>query len=63
MKGFINNISHYGDIAAIPFFALLVAYFYTIEDKTSIEYLLFGFSLTGLVVDILFTYRFVYHNP
>jgi hypothetical protein len=52
------NISHYGDILAIPFFALLVNYFYNINNKSIIEYVLFLFSITGLVLDILFTYIF-----
>jgi len=52
------NISHYGDILAIPFFALLVNYFYNINNKSIIEYVLFLFSIAGLVLDILFTYIF-----
>ena len=65
MKGLLKtlkNISHYGDILAIPFFALLVAYFYTIEYKTPIEYVLFWFSIAGLVLDIVFTYRFCFYS-
>jgi len=52
------NISHYGDILAIPFFALLVNYFYNIKNKSIIEYVLFLFSIAGLVSDIIFTYMF-----
>jgi len=52
------NISHYGDILAIPFFALLVNYFYNIKNKSIIEYVLFLFSIAGLVLDIIFTYMF-----
>ena len=52
------NISHYGDILAIPFFALLVNYFYNIKNKSIIEYILYLFSIAGLVLDILFTYMF-----
>ena len=35
----IGNLSHYGDILAIPFFALLVFYFYNIQDKSITEYI------------------------
>jgi hypothetical protein len=55
----IKNGSHYGDILAIPFFALLVVYFYNIEDKTIMEYILLGFSISGVVLDILYTYIFL----
>jgi hypothetical protein len=54
-----NNLSHYGDILAIPFFALLVYYFYTIQHKSMIEYILFYFSICGFVLDILYTYIFL----
>jgi hypothetical protein len=55
----INNSSHYGDILAIPFFALLLYYFYMIQDKSIIEYILFYFSICGFVLDILYTYMFL----
>lgn len=55
----INKISHIGDILAIPFFALLCIYFYRIENKTQLEYILFSFSISGFILDILFTYLFL----
>jgi len=55
----INNFSHYGDILAIPFFALLVYYFYLIENKSIVEYILFYFSISGFILDILYTYIFL----
>ena len=55
----LNNLSHYGDILAIPFFALLVVYFYSIENKTTFEYVLFLFSIAGFILDILYTYIFL----
>ena len=58
----INNLSHFGDILAIPFFALLVIYFYKIQKKTLIEYILLGFSISGLIFDILYTYLFFNHS-
>lgn len=60
---YINNyLSHYGDILAIPFFALLVFYFYNIKQKTTFEYVLFFFSIAGLILDILFSYSFIIKN-
>ena len=55
----IKNASHYGDILAIPFFALLVIYFYSIEHKSIIEYVLLCFSIGGFILDILYTYIFL----
>jgi len=60
-NNFIKNFSHYGDILAIPFFALLVFYFYNIEDKSTIEYVLLLFSISGFILDILYTYIFLNH--
>ena len=54
------KLAQYADVAAIPFFALLCFYFYTIEHKTEIEKVLFFFSITGLVADLLFTYLYLY---
>ncbi len=51
-----NKYSHYGDILAIPFFALLMYYFYYIENKSILEYVLFYFSISGFILDILYTY-------
>lgn len=59
---FIKNVSHYGDILAIPLFGLLTIYFYNIEHKSSLEYLLFYFSIAGFVLDILYTYIFFTKN-
>ena len=61
LNNFIKNCSHYGDILAIPFFALLVIYFYTIENKSTIEYVLLLFSISGFILDILYTYIFLSH--
>ena len=55
----IYNISHYGDILAIPFFLLLTVYFYILEDKTTMEYIFLFFSGSGFVLDILYTYLFL----
>lgn len=55
----ISNISHYGDILAIPFFALLIIYFYNIKNKNIMEYLLYFFSISGFILDVLYTYIFL----
>ena len=60
-NNFIKNCSHYGDILAIPFFALLIIYFYNIEHKSIIEYVLLFFSISGFILDILYTYIFLFH--
>ena len=58
----LKNSSHYGDILAIPFFALLVLYFYNKNNKSSIEYILFYFSISGFILDILYTYIFLFYK-
>ena len=52
-------LSHIGDILAIPFFALMVFYFYNMEDKSVVENILYVFSISGLILDIFFTYVFL----
>jgi hypothetical protein len=59
MSKIMNRLSHYGDILAIPFFALLINYFYNIEKKTQTEYLLFIFAILGFILDILYTIIFI----
>jgi hypothetical protein len=60
-NNFIKNSSHYGDILAIPFFALLTIYFYNIEEKSIIEYVFLYFSISGFILDIFYTYIFLSH--
>ena len=62
MDDLITYISNIGDILAIPFFGLLVFYFYNIKNKTKLEYLLYLFSISGFILDIIFTYLFVYNK-
>lgn len=57
----VDNISHYGDIMAIPFFLLLTIYFYRLDNKTNMEYVFLLFSLSGFVLDMLYTYLFLFH--
>lgn len=54
-----KNLAHYGDMLAIPFFALLTIYFYNIKNKSILEYILFLFSISGVVLDIIYTYIFL----
>jgi hypothetical protein len=56
----MKNLANYGDILAIPFFALLTLYFYTIEHKSILETVLFYFSIAGLIMDIIYTFIFLY---
>ena len=56
-----QNISHYGDVLAIPFFALLMIYFNNIKEKSILEYVLFSFAISGFVLDIIYTYMFWFH--
>jgi hypothetical protein len=55
-----KNISHYGDILAIPFFALLIFYFNRIEQKSVLEMVLYLFSIAGFILDILYTCLFIH---
>ena len=59
MKG---KLSNYGDILAIPFFALLIYYLYGIENKTIIEYVLLLFAVSGFPLDTIFTFLFLRAN-
>ena len=51
-----NNIAHYGDLIAIPFFIITLYYFYLIKNKTLIEIIITWFILICLLGDILFTF-------
>lgn len=60
METFIQtHIIPYADILAIPFFALSIIYFYRIKKKGIIEYILLVFSITGFIMDTLFSYLFI----
>jgi hypothetical protein len=62
MKAFLKHLGHYEDILAIPLFALLTIYFYNIEHKTPIEYLLLFFGMVGFIADIVNTYIYVMYG-
>jgi hypothetical protein len=57
---FLHKLSHYGDMIAIPFFIGLSIYFIMIEEKTVTEYILLLFSIGGALLDILFTYIYLF---
>ena len=59
---FTNKLAHYGDMLAIPFFAITFYYFYQIEEKTTLEMLLTLFIGITLISDILFTLIFFKKN-
>lgn len=59
MKFNKNNVVHYGDIAAVPFFGLAVKYFYDKQNKTDIEKILFLFVLIAFIFDLYFSYEFI----
>jgi len=60
MNDTLQKLPHYGDMLAIPFFIWLSIYFIMIEEKTVTEYILMMFSISGAVVDILFTYIYLF---
>ena len=58
----MKNLIHYCDTLAIPFFLLGFIYFYKIKHKSLVEYLLLLFMLSGLIVDIIFSYLYFFEN-
>jgi hypothetical protein len=57
-----NNLAHYGDLLAIPFFIITLYYFYVIERKTLLEWIIIVFLVICLLGDILFSYIFLSKN-
>ena len=55
-----SNLSNYADLLAIPFFLLLVVYFYRKKNRNNIENILFLFAIVGLILDIFFSCIFLY---
>jgi hypothetical protein len=58
MQQIIRDISHIGDILAIPLFFIAIIYFYQIKNKSIIEYILLLFATSGLILDVLFTIQY-----
>jgi len=59
MNKFAEKLTHIGDMVAVPFFLLLSIYFYYIEEKTPLEYLLFLFSVSCFLIDVTFSYFYL----
>jgi hypothetical protein len=60
----MENIIHYADILAIPFFIVLIVYIASKQKKTMMEYVLLCFAIVGLCCDVLFSVYFLfYKNP
>jgi len=57
-----ESLPHWGDIIAIPCFFLIFLYYFTLPNKTLIEYLIMLFNLVTCICDILFTYLYYYDN-
>ncbi len=54
-----EEISHIGDIFAIPLFALAIYYFYKIQKKNWIEWILLLFVFIAFICDSYFTYNYL----
>jgi hypothetical protein len=59
MNKLVEKLTHIGDMLAVPFFILLVIYFYNIKNKTPFEWLLFLFSLSCFFIDVTFSYFYI----
>jgi hypothetical protein len=58
----IDELTHIGDIFAVPLFALGIYYFYKIKNKKLIEVILLLFCIIGFMADFIFTisyYKFL----
>ena len=55
----MNYISNTGDIIAIPFFLMLIVYFYTKKNKNDIENIFLLFSTGAFIADVYFTFDFM----
>lgn len=58
----LNNLAHYADLIAIPLFIITLYYFYLIEHKTLIEWLITLFIASCVLCDIVFSYIFLSKN-
>lgn len=56
----MKNINRIGDVCAIPFFALMIYYFYNKPNKTNLEIILLLFGVTGFLCDIFFTIMWIF---
>lgn len=56
----MENIIHYSDILAIPFFIVLIVYIAGKQKKTIMEYVILSFAIVGLCCDVLFSVYFLF---
>ena len=56
---FTNKLAHYGDMLAIPFYFIVLFYFYQIENKTPLEMLIMAFIFMALMFDVVVTFIFL----
>ena len=56
---FTNKLAHYGDMLAIPFYFIVLFYFYQIENKTPLEMLIMAFIFMALLFDVAVTFIFL----
>jgi len=56
----LNKLAHYGDILAIPFFIITFVYFYQLQEKTLLENLIMLFIFICFIMDVLFTFIYMY---
>lgn len=53
------DLVHKADILAIPFFLIAFLYFFSIKNKSLVEFVLMLFVLCGFIVDCIFTYQYL----
>lgn len=57
------GLVHTADILAIPFFLITFLYFYSIKNKSLLEFVLMLFVLCGFIMDCIFTYQYLLDIP
>ena len=58
----MRHLDKLGDLLAIPFFLLGAIYFYHINNKNIMEYILFFFCILGFLLDTIFTIQNIRGN-
>jgi hypothetical protein len=58
----MENIIHYSDILAIPFFIVLIVYIASKPKKTMMEYIILCFGIVGFCCDVLFSVYFLFYK-
>lgn len=55
----IKNLNNYTNIMAIPFFSIMVFYFFDKKNRTHIENILLLFSIIAFFATVYFSYNFL----